>query len=56
MIQAKTLNQFLKEGDQPLTEDLASFYSKLRQHYYSGKLYTFKNWIKEVEVLLDELS
>jgi len=56
MRSTKTLNQFIEDSDHTLTEDLAGFYTKLRQHYYSGKLYTFKNWIKAVEDLLDELD
>lgn len=56
MRSTKTLNQFIENSDHILTEDLAGFYTKLRQYYHSGKLYTFKNWIKEVEVLLDELN
>ena len=52
----KSLNLFLQETEQPLNEDLARFYSKLRIHQHSGKLYTFKNWIKAVRELLDELD
>jgi len=52
----KSLNRFTQEAEQAINEDLARFYSKLRIHQHSGKLYTFKNWIKAVRELLDELD
>ena len=37
-------------------EDINTFYSKLRRHYRSGKRYSFREWVKVMMDLLDELD
>jgi len=42
--------------DEFVIEDINSFNSKLRKEYRSGKRYSFKEWIKVMMDLLDELD
>ena len=42
--------------DEFVIEDINSFNSKLRKEYRSGKRYSFKEWVKVMMDLLDELD
>ena len=48
--------ELLLEKDCFMKEDLNKFYSKTRTAYRSGKRYTFKEWIKQVMDIMDELN
>jgi hypothetical protein len=47
---SKSLQSFLKETEPTINEDINSSYNKLRRLLYSTRTYTFKKWLKEVEV------
>ncbi len=44
------------KDDEPLNEDVNRFIAKFRRMYLSGKLMKFREWIDEMDDLLDELG
>jgi hypothetical protein len=50
----KDFNEF--QSNTHLNEDINQFVLKFKKYYREGKVMSFKNWLKVMEELLDELQ
>ena len=50
----KDFNEF--QSNTHLNEDINQFVLKFKKYYREGKLMSFKNWIKVMDELLDDLG
>ena len=52
----KSYNHFSRRSDNLVTEDLNGFITKFRQHYRSGRKYSFREWMTIFADLIEELD
>ena len=52
----KSYNHFSHDSENLLNEDLNRFVTKFRQHYRSGKKYSFREWMSIFSDLIEELE
>ena len=52
----KTYNHFTLESEAILNEDINKFLIQFRQHYRSGRKYSFKEWLSLMSDMVEDLD